>query len=59
MRVNWMLHKDHICLYSRGGKHTVENLRLLCPRHNNYLAIEALGKGFMKRYVTRLEAVHK
>ena len=46
---------DHICLFSRGGAHDLENLRLTCIQHNNFLATEALGRNFMAQYVKRLE----
>jgi 5-methylcytosine-specific restriction endonuclease McrA len=45
---------DHICLYSRGGDHSLKNLRLLCLAHNNYLATVGLGREFMANYVERL-----
>jgi hypothetical protein len=32
------LQLDHILMKCRGGQETVENLRLMCPEHNRYLA---------------------
>jgi len=32
---------------AKGGKSTAANLRLLCRAHNQYMAGEELGHGFM------------
>jgi 5-methylcytosine-specific restriction endonuclease McrA len=40
---------DHIVPVARGGKSTVENLRLVCRGHNQLAAERALGAGFMQR----------
>ena len=40
---------DHVVPVARGGKATVENVRLLCPAHNQYEAGRILGDGFMER----------
>ena len=41
---------DHIHLRSRGGRPTVENLRVLCTFHNKLSARDALGDAVMDRY---------
>ena len=38
---------DHVQPVARGGRTTVENLRLLCPAHNQYEAERVFGDGFM------------
>jgi 5-methylcytosine-specific restriction endonuclease McrA len=38
---------DHIIERARGGKTTVDNLRLRCHRHNQYTAEQTFGAGFM------------
>jgi len=40
---------DHVRPIARGGKASVEALRLLCRPHNQYEAEQALGAGFMKK----------
>jgi 5-methylcytosine-specific restriction endonuclease McrA len=47
------LHFDHIIPIARGGKATVDNVRLLCAAHNQYEAERTFGAGFME---TRREA---
>ena len=39
---------DHIQPFARGGRTTVDNLRLLCPAHNHYEAERVYGEGFMR-----------
>jgi hypothetical protein len=34
---------DHIQMYCKGGEHSSENLRLMCPTHNRLLAEKELG----------------
>ncbi len=41
------LHIDHIEPVARGGKSTLENLRLLCSEHNQQAADEVFGRAFM------------
>ena len=36
---------DHIKPYGMGGSNETENLRLLCPEHNRFLAVQIFGKG--------------
>jgi 5-methylcytosine-specific restriction endonuclease McrA len=43
------LQLDHVVPFSQGGQSTVENLRAMCPAHNQLLAERALGKAFMER----------
>jgi hypothetical protein len=40
---------DHVEPVARGGRSTVEGLRLRCRTHNQYEAERALGRGFMAR----------
>jgi 5-methylcytosine-specific restriction endonuclease McrA len=40
---------DHIEAFARGGKATVEGMRLLCRAHNQYTAEQAFGAGFMRQ----------
>jgi 5-methylcytosine-specific restriction endonuclease McrA len=42
------LQVDHIVPIARGGRTTLENLRLLCPAHNQYEAERVYGEGFMR-----------
>lgn len=34
---------DHVKMFCKGGEHRPENLRLMCPAHNRYLAEQELG----------------
>ena len=36
--------------YARGGDHSPENLHLMCPAHNRYLAEQEYGKEVMESY---------
>ena len=40
----------HRQAYARGGDHSPENLELMCPTHNIYLAEGEYGKAVMERY---------
>ena len=40
---------DHVVPFARGGKATVENLRLRCSAHNQYEAERVFGVDFMRR----------
>lgn len=42
------LELDHRIPFARGGKSTLENLRLRCRAHNQWHAIEAYGVGVLK-----------
>jgi len=42
-----VLDVDHIVPLARQGRTTLDNLRLLCPGHNQYEADRILGAGFM------------
>ena len=39
---------DHIKPYAKGGTHEPENLRVLCPRHNLFLAEREFGREFVQ-----------
>ena len=45
---------DHVHEFARGGLSTVANLRLRCRTHNQYVAEQSLGAGFMR--LKRLDA---
>jgi len=53
-----LLEFDHVDPMARGGKATVEGMRLLCRTHNQYEAQRMFGAGFMsgKRHRARLAA---
>ena len=36
--------------FARGGNHSPDNLQMLCPAHNRYLAERDYGKEVMRRY---------
>jgi 5-methylcytosine-specific restriction endonuclease McrA len=40
---------DHIIPIAKGGKTTIDNLRLLCRAHNQHAADQAFGQAFMDR----------
>jgi 5-methylcytosine-specific restriction endonuclease McrA len=44
---------DHIVPYARGGDNSLENLRLLCARHNRLAAEREYGKAHMEKYYRR------
>ena len=46
------LELDHIVPFAAGGLTTEENLRLLCPAHNQLAAEEYFGKAFMDKKVS-------
>jgi 5-methylcytosine-specific restriction endonuclease McrA len=46
---SWNLQIDHIVPYARGGGHTIDNLRLLCAKHNRLEAERIYGRDFMAR----------
>ena len=43
---------DHIKPFGRGGGHRLDNLRLLCGKHNRLEAEQAYGVGHMNRFGT-------
>jgi len=52
------LELDHVVPFARGGRTSVDNLRLRCRSHNQYEADRTFGAGFMaeKRACTRARA---
>jgi 5-methylcytosine-specific restriction endonuclease McrA len=44
---------DHIVPYARGGTRAVDNLRLLCERHNKHEAERVLGANTVRRFRRR------
>ncbi len=46
---SWSVQHDHIVPWALGGDHSVDNLRLLCPTHNQLAADQAFGREFMHR----------
>ncbi len=44
---------DHVVARGRGGRATVENLRLLCAVHNDLAARQTYGDGWMDRFSRR------
>jgi 5-methylcytosine-specific restriction endonuclease McrA len=57
-RCRQFLEFDHVEPFARGGKATVENIRLRCRAHNQYEAERVFGRDFMrqKRQEARLAA---
>jgi hypothetical protein len=47
----YRLQVDHITPFAMGGETKLENLRLLCPSHNAFLAIQAFGHEKMRPYL--------
>lgn len=50
---------DHIVPVARGGKSTVENLRLMCRAHNQYEAERVFGREFIRSARARKNTVHE
>jgi hypothetical protein len=44
------LQYEHIIPFAKGGKTSAENLKLLCPAHNQLAAIQAYGLEKMQKY---------
>jgi hypothetical protein len=44
---------EHIQPFARGGKSSFENLKLLCPAHNQYMAVQIYGLQKMQRFWKR------
>ena len=49
----WQLEYDHIVPVSRGGKSTVENVRVACRAHNFFHAEETYGREHMAKFRRR------
>ena len=45
------LELDHIHPHALGGKHSKDNLRVLCSAHNQHAAVRVFGKEFMKKVI--------
>jgi len=45
------LQLDHRIPFARGGQTTVENLRHLCPAHNQWAALRSFGPNFMGQFL--------
>ncbi len=50
---NFGLQYEHIIPYAKGGKSSFENLKLLCPAHNQLSAIQAYGLQKMQTYLVK------
>src|SRR5215470_10166347 len=48
---------DHIVPVTRGGRATVDNLRLRCRAHNHYAAERAFGKAFMEHKRVKAQGI--
>jgi 5-methylcytosine-specific restriction endonuclease McrA len=48
----YALQYEHIIPFAKGGKTSVENLKLLCPAHNQLAAIQAYGITKMQEFWT-------
>ncbi len=46
----WQLEHDHVESAARGGGATVEEIRLLCRRHNMLHAEQVFGREYMARF---------
>ena len=44
---------DHVIPYARGGTNRIDNLRLLCERHNKLEAERVLGTNIVRRFRRR------
>ena len=42
---------DHIYPFAKGGGREVQNLRLLCPQHNRFMAEKEFGRDFMEKFL--------
>ena len=48
------LQVDHVYPFSLGGSNKIENLRLLCPAHNRFMAERVFGKEKMIQFAKRI-----
>jgi 5-methylcytosine-specific restriction endonuclease McrA len=46
----WKLELDHVVPVARGGRSTIDNLRILCRIHNRLHAEHVFGRAFMARF---------
>lgn len=49
----WQLEIDHIKPLAKGGSNEVENLRLLCARHNNLEARREFGDAYIDKKISK------
>ena len=42
---------DHKTMWCHGGRHSVDNIRLMCREHNKVHAARTLGVGFMENKI--------
>jgi hypothetical protein len=49
------LQVDHIQPFAAGGESTLENLRLLCPAHNQLAAAQHFGARHMANFISRMQ----
>jgi hypothetical protein len=49
----YRLQVDHVTPFALGGETRLENLRLLCPSHNAFAAIQVFGQQRMRPYLRR------
>ncbi|MGZ3688291.1 MAG: HNH endonuclease, partial [Bdellovibrionota bacterium] len=47
------LQVDHVVPYGQGGKTELENLRICCRQHNQFLAVQSYGDEMISRYSGR------
>jgi 5-methylcytosine-specific restriction endonuclease McrA len=55
----WNLEIDHIVPFARGGDHSVDNLRLLCARHNRLAAENVYGREYIKNKMPGTTRPHR
>ena len=48
---------DHVEPYAKGGTHEPENLRVLCPGHNLFLAEREFGREFVQAKIHKRRQV--
>jgi 5-methylcytosine-specific restriction endonuclease McrA len=49
----WNIQIDHIKPFAIGGTHSLQNLRLLCARHNQYESERIYGREFIKQRICK------
>ena len=51
---SYKLQRDHLVAHAYGGSNSLDNLRLVCPTHNQLAAIKTFGVRKMKKYVPNI-----